>query len=96
MIERMIRIITALNINHGSGRQIIEQIHKPQNALMHQKMQRALLTGITPILADIVREGNTEGICDTLYPYECMEMIMAYGNTVLDDVMLDMTASEKT
>lgn len=90
--ERMVRVITSLNM---SGKQIIEQIHRPQNALMHQKIQRAMLTGVTPILAEIIREGNAEGIYDTPCPYECMEMVMAYGITIFDENMLEMTANEK-
>ncbi|WP_324825823.1 TetR/AcrR family transcriptional regulator [Sinanaerobacter sp. ZZT-01] len=93
--ERMVRAITSLNISGGSGSQIIEQMHKPQNALMHQKTQYAMLMGITPILAEIVREGNDQGIYDTPYPYECMEMIMAYGSTIFDDAMIVMSADEK-
>ena len=93
--ERMVRVITSLNISGGSSSQIMEQIHKPQNALMHQKIQHAMLAGITPILAEIIREGNAEGIYNTPYPYECMEMVMAYGNTVFDDAMIEMTAAEK-
>lgn len=35
--ERMIRVVMALNISGGNGKEIMEHIHKPQNALMHQK-----------------------------------------------------------
>lgn len=59
---------------------------------MHQKIQRAILMGVTPILAQIICEGNAEGIYDTSYPYECMKMTMAYGCTVFDDTMVEMTA----
>ncbi len=93
--ERMVRVITSLNISGGSSSQIMEQIHKPQNALMHQKIQHAMLAGITPILAEIIREGNAKGIYNTPYPYECMEMVMVYGNTVFDDDMIEMTDAEK-
>ncbi len=32
-------------------------MHKPQNALMHQKSQAAVLKGVTPILTDVVQDG---------------------------------------
>lgn len=93
--ERLVRVIKSLNISGGSGNKIIEQLHKPQNALMHQKMQRAMLTGVTPILAVIIEEGITEGIYETAYPYECMEMAMAYGSVVLDDGMIEQKPDER-
>lgn len=82
--ERMLRVITALNINHDGGKEIIEQIHRPQNALMHQKTQRVILDGVTPILAGIIKEGVEQGAFNTPFPYECMEMVIAYTNTVFD------------
>ncbi len=93
--ERMVRVIKSLNISGGSGSKIIEQLHKPQNALMHQKMQRAMLMGVTPILAEIIVEGNAEGVYKTSYPYECMEMAMAYGSVVLDEGMIEQKPSER-
>lgn len=91
----MVRVVTSLNISGRNGSQIIEQIHKPQNALMHQKIQRAILAGITPILAEIISERNEKGVYNTPYPYECMEMVMAYGNAVYDEDIIEMTPAEK-
>lgn len=93
--ERILRVVMALNIKNGNGREIIEHIHKPQNALMHHKTQKAILSGVTPILAGIIREGIEQGLFDTPYPYECMEMVMAYTNTVFDDDMVEMTDEER-
>lgn len=80
--ERMIRVIMALNIDSGGGKEMLEQMHKPQNALMHQKTEKAILTGVTPILAELIDEGITQGLFHTPYPYESMEMVLAYANTV--------------
>lgn len=72
----------------------MEHIHKPQNALMHQKIQKVIINGVTPILTGIIREGIEQGLFSTPYPYECMEMIVAYTNTVFDDDMVEMTGEE--
>ena len=93
--ERMVRVITSLNISDDSHNEIMEQIHKPQNALMHQKIQKVMLNGVTPILTEIIREGIADGLYNTPYPYESMEMVMAYGNTVFDDNMVEITDEEK-
>ena len=93
--ERIVSTVLALNMNHGSGREIIEQIHKPQNALMHFKAQKAVLNGVTPILAGIIREGVEQGLCTTPYPYEAMEMLVVYANTVFDGDMIELTDEDR-
>jgi len=91
IIERLMGAVMALNIKQKSEREIIEEIHKPQNALMHQKVQRLILTEVTPILAGIIEDGIREGLFNTPYPYETIEMLIAYTNTVFDDEIFKMT-----
>ena len=93
--ERMIRVVMALNISGGNSKEIMEHIHKPQNALMHQKIQKIIINNVPSILADIIREGIEQGLFSTPYPYECMEMIVAYTNTVFDDDMVHLTNEER-
>ncbi|NIK79890.1 AcrR family transcriptional regulator [Paenibacillus castaneae] len=95
VVERIIRVVMAMNLSGGSSKEIMEHIHKPQNALMHQKIQRAIISGITPILSEIIREGIQQGLFHTPYPYECMEMVVIYANTVFDDDMVQMTNEER-
>ncbi|MGE7945418.1 TetR/AcrR family transcriptional regulator [Lysinibacillus sp. NPDC093688] len=93
--ERIIRVVMALNISGGNGKEIIDHIHKPQNALMHQKIQKVIMNGLPPILTEIIREGIEQGLFSTPYPYECMEMVVAYTNTVFDDDMVELTDEER-
>lgn len=92
--ERIIRVVMALNISNGNGKEIIEHIHKPQNALMHQKIQKVIINGVPPILTGIICEGIEQGLFSTPYPYECMEMVVAYTNTVFDHDMVYLTNEE--
>ena len=93
--ERIVQTVMALNMNHDSGKEIIEHIHKPQNALMHFKAQKAILNGLTPILTEIVKEGIEQGLCTTPYPYEAIEMLVVYTNTVFDGNMIDLTDEDR-
>ncbi|WP_019423398.1 TetR/AcrR family transcriptional regulator [Paenibacillus sp. OSY-SE] len=96
VVERIIRVVMALNISgESSSKEIMEHIHKPQNALMHQKIQRVIINGVTPILTGIIREGIEQGLFSTPFPYECMEMVVTYANTVFDDDMVTMTNEER-
>ena len=84
MLERLTKAIQALNVESRIGVEIMEQVHRPQNALMHQKMQSALLEGINPILTELVEEGVRQGICHTRYPESVVEMTILYANTAFD------------
>ncbi len=94
VVERIIQVVMALNISGGSSAEIMDHIHKPQNALMHQKIQRVIISGITPILAGMIGEGIEQGLFNTPFPYECMEMVVIYANTVFDDDYMEMTNEE--
>ena len=85
IVERIVMTITSLRVNTDIGNEIITLVHKPQNALMHQKMQKSLVEGVLPILTDLVNEGNKEGIFDVKYPKETTEMLILYSTIAFDD-----------
>lgn len=95
VVERIIRVVMAMNLSGGSSKEIMEHIHKPQNALMHQKIQKVIINGLPPILTAIIREGIEQGMFSTPFPYECMEMVVIYANTVFDDDMITLTNEER-
>jgi len=95
VVERIIRVVMALNLSGDSSEEIMEHIHKPQNALMHQKIQKMIIGGVTPILTEIIREGIEQGLFDTPFPYECMEMVVIYANTIFDNDMVLLTNEER-
>lgn len=98
VIERIIRVVMALNIRNvesGSSKEIMEHIHKPQNALMHQKIQQVIVNGVPPILTEIIHEGIEQGLFNTPFPYECMEMVVIYATTVFDGDLVTMTDEER-
>lgn len=87
VLQRLTMMMLSLNVSEGNFNQgILEQVHKPQNALMHQKMQERTLAGINPLITALIREGMAQGICQTEYPEEAVEMTFLYANVVFDDL----------
>lgn len=86
VLQRLTLMMMALNVDNDLGHEIMEQVHKPQNALLHQKMQERLLAGVNPIVTALIEEGIAQGICQTSYPAEVAEMTLLYSNTVFDDL----------
>lgn len=83
--DRIVGTFLALNIDSGAGTEVLQQIHKPQNALLHQKTQERLLGEVVPLIAELIEEGNKSKIFHSQYPLEAAEMIIVYSNTAFDE-----------
>ena len=85
-LQRMILAVSAMKADTGLGKEITSQMHKPHNALMHQKAQAALLSAVNPILTGVLKEAIDEGVCSTDYPDEVIDTIMVYSGYTFDDL----------
>ena len=87
VVERIVRTIAGLNLETGDssiGNEVLKQVHKPQNALMHQKLQQSLMDGVVPVISSLVEEGNAQGIFHNEYPRETTEMLVLYASVAFD------------
>lgn len=85
VIDRIVMMIAGLQVDSDIGHEIIDQVHKPQNALMHQKMLNNLMEGIVPLIVRLVEEGIRQGIFNLEYPAETVEMLILYSGIVFDN-----------
>ena len=86
LLDRLTGSIMALNVESRIGEEVMIQVHKPQNALLHQKMQEKLISGIVPVISGLIEEGNRDGIFHSPYPKEAAEMVIIYSNTAFDEL----------
>ena len=86
VLERLTRTILSLNVNNELGDMIMEQVHRPQNALLHQKMEKSLLGSVNKLITKIAEDGISQGIVQTDYPAEAVEMIMTYSYIAFDSM----------
>ena len=93
-LQRMILAVAEIKADTGLGKELTEQIHKPHNALMHQKAQAALLSAVNPILSSILKEAIDAGTCSTDYPEEVIDTIMVYSGYTFDDLS-ELTEKER-
>lgn len=93
VLQRLTMTIMALNLENDLGHEVMKQVHKAQNALMHQKMRENLLAEVDPVITGLVEEGISQGICQTDYPEEVVEMAMLYSSITFDALSGD---SEET
>ena len=63
--EKLLQVFLAMKADQKTEQALLEEMHKTENALMHQKMREKLLTGVNPLIASLIREGIEQGICQT-------------------------------
>jgi AcrR family transcriptional regulator len=56
---------------------LIESLHRPGNALIHDKMKRITIDIMVPLMAGLVEEGKQSGDFDVPYPREAGELVLA-------------------
>ncbi len=93
--EKIFQAIMSLKLDTPISDEIIAELNKPQNALMHQKILTVMIKKVTPILAEIVKEGIEQGIFHTPYPYESSEMLITYTQVIFDDALFTLTMEEQ-
>lgn len=86
IMQRLTLAMLSMNMDNALGHEIMKQVHKPQNALMHIKMQDQLLKAVVPLITGLVEEGIELGICHTDFPAEATELMMLYSNTAFDEL----------
>lgn len=96
LMKRLTGTILALHVTpkEGIDTEVMNQIHQPQNALMHQKVMMMILKDITPVISILVREGIDTGIFETKCPDVAVEMILTYGGIAFDDLMVQSDEEE--
>lgn len=84
VIDRLFQLVFALKLREDDNDQVLRHMHQPQNALLHQKTNDAITRMVTPFFVQIIEDGIREGLFQTPYAYECMEMLITYANTAFD------------
>ncbi len=85
VFERLTRMLLALQVDSEIGGELIKEMHKPQNALLHQKMQDGLLEGLVPLMAELIDEGMEQHLCQSDYPIQTVRMILVFALDAFDD-----------
>lgn len=83
--DRLLYVFLAMRADHEHEETLLEEMHKTENALMHQKSLVSLVTAITPVLTKLVEEGISEGIFQCAYPKQYMQIFLSSASTLLDD-----------
>ena len=86
--------IPFMNIADSPNERMIEELHRPSNALLHQKSIAQTLNAIAPIITEVIEQGIREGVYRTLFPLETVEILLVAGQFLLDEGIFQWTREE--
>lgn len=86
VMERITMAMLSLNIKTDIAKEVLNQAHKPQNALMHQKIRSKMLDTTIPVMTEVFKEAIDKGICNSDYPRQTIDMVLSYSYDAFDDL----------
>jgi AcrR family transcriptional regulator len=92
--QKMQQIILAASISESPQGEFIEELHRPNNATLHQRSISGTIDMLAPIMADVIAQGAEEGIYHAAYPLETIEFILAGSQLVFDEGFFQRTPEE--
>lgn len=95
ILERLTGLLGAMHIESASSEVLLDQLHQPQNALLHQKSLALSTQLFVPLFADLIEEGTHEGIFHTDYPRESAMALFASAQFLFDEQFFPMTPTEQ-
>ena len=94
IIERLMGALASLNMQKD-GQELLDHLHAPQNALLHEKTNKILLSKAPQILYPLFQEGLQTGKMQTAYPYESIEMMLTYSLQLFDNSFQKLERAEQ-
>lgn len=93
--EKLFSLFFAMNMsNFSGGRQMLDYLNQPQNALFHEKSNRMIVERTSPMLGRVIRQGVEEGIWQTDFPDEAAEIMLIIVSDYLDSRYLSAGGEE--
>ena len=85
--QKIVGIISSFNPEREEAT-ITDTLNKPENILMHDKVNKKIVEVVAPILTKVAEQGVKDGIFDCDNIYERVRMILIVSNTLFEDYMI--------
>lgn len=82
---KILNIFLSMRVESEMDNELMNELHKPENALMHQKSLSLMVTRVAPVLARVAEEGISLGVFKSDFPEQYMQILLTSSITLLDD-----------
>lgn len=83
--EKLLYTFMSMSVKDTDNDEILNELHKVENALMHQKTLNRVVTAMSPILVKVIEEGIEKKEWSCKFPLEYMQIFLASALTLTDD-----------
>ena len=85
--DKLAAIMSAMRLV-DTETELVDQFHAPGNAEFHLLSITAMIEHLTPVLAEVIIQGVSEGIFTTERPHDAVELLLSASGILLDhDIM---------
>ena len=85
--DKLAAIMSAMRLVDTETK-LVDQFHAPGNAEFHLLSITAMIEHLTPVLAEVITQGVSEGIFTTERPHDAVELLLSASGILLDhDIM---------
>ena len=85
--DKLAAIMSAMRLV-DTETELVDQFHAPGNAEFHLLSITAMIEHLTPVLAEVITQGVSEGIFTTERPHDAVELLLSASGILLDhDIM---------
>lgn len=83
--EKLMGAFMSMRIIDQLDSGMINEMHKTENALLHQKILNQIVIDVAPILVKIIEEGVDRKVWSCKFPLEYMQIFLASSITLTDE-----------
>lgn len=94
-MDRIASSLEALRAAGAPSEALMSHLHLPGNLLLHDRVNKALVAGLSEILGALAAEGTATGEFRTPYPLEMTELAVSYMVQVVDGDLLPLSDEER-
>lgn len=93
--KKLLKIVEAMKIDTQMEEDLLNELHTPNNALLHQKLLVTILNEVAPLITEVIEEGIERGefVCD--YPKEYVKILLTAAVMLLDKGIFPLSEKEE-
>lgn len=93
--EKLLRTFMSMQVKNQVGSDMLDEMHKTENALLHKKTLNQIVTALAPILVEIIEEGIKKRAWNCKYPLQYMQIFLVSSLTLTDEGIFELDANSQ-
>lgn len=94
-VEKLMRAFMAMQMTNQIDKDLLDNMHKVENALLHQKTLNQLVTTMTPILVKVIEEGIDKKVWGCKFPLEYMQIFLVASLALTDEGIFELDSDSQ-